>query len=65
MGRIRMTRTALARAGVMTGGGLFTAGIGLAVDLPAALMTAGIGLVAYCLLLMDVSPSGREGGDGP
>ena len=62
MGRVRMTRPALARAGVVAGGGLFTAGIGLAIDLPAALMTAGAGLVVYCLLLMDV---GTGDGGGP
>ncbi|CAL9664966.1 hypothetical protein SUDANB145_07115 (plasmid) [Streptomyces sp. enrichment culture] len=65
MGRVRMTRTALARAGVAVGGGLFTVGVGLAIDLAAALMTAGLGLGAYCLLLMDVAPPKKSRGDGP
>lgn len=65
MGRVRVTRTVLARAGVVTGGGLFTVGIGLAVDLAAALMTAGLGLGAYCLLLMDVAPPKERRGEGP
>lgn len=65
MGRVRVTRTVLARAGVVAGGGLFTVGIGLAVDLAAALMTAGLGLGAYCLLLMDVAPPKERRGEGP
>lgn len=63
MGRVRMTRTVLARAGVATGAALFTVGIGLAVDLAAALMTAGLGLGAYCLLLVDVAPPRERRGD--
>ncbi|MEV7712297.1 hypothetical protein [Streptomyces sp. NPDC088270] len=62
MGRLRMTRAALARTGVMTGGALFTAGMGLGVGLAAALMTAGVLLVAYCLVLMDVGGPGDGGG---
>lgn len=54
-----MSRAAWARLGVMVGGVLFAAGVGLAVGAAAALMTAGAGLVAYCLLLADVEP--REG----
>lgn len=55
-----MSRVGLARVGVLAGGGLFTSGVWLAVDMAAGLMTAGMGLVAYCLLLADVGPA--EGG---
>ncbi|MGW3166974.1 hypothetical protein ACWC9Q_29770 [Streptomyces sp. NPDC001142] len=65
MGRIRLTPAALARTGVMTGGGLLTVGIGLGIGLAAALMTAGVLLVAYCLLLMDVTAGDNPGGDSP
>ncbi|MFB6943196.1 hypothetical protein ACFWGL_17120 [Streptomyces sp. NPDC060286] len=63
MGRLRLTRAALARTGVMTGGGLFTVGIGVGVGVAASLMTAGVLLVAYCLLLMDVTSGDGGGGD--
>jgi uncharacterized membrane protein AbrB (regulator of aidB expression) len=44
----------MARLGVLSGGGLFTAGVWQAIDVPAGLMTGGMLLVAYCLLLTDV-----------
>lgn len=54
MGRVRVSTRAVSRAGVLTGGALVTAGIWVGVDLAAALMVAGVLLVAYCLLLIDV-----------
>ncbi|MBQ1096330.1 hypothetical protein KBY55_09560 [Streptomyces sp. b94] len=63
MGRIRLTPVARARAGVMTGGALVAVGAGLGLGLAVGLAVAGVLLVAYCLLLMDVGPS--AGGDGP
>lgn len=57
MGRIRLTRAGMSRAGVIAGGGLFTSGVWLAVDLAAGLMAGGALLVAYCLLLTDVDGS--------
>ncbi|MFB6512108.1 hypothetical protein ACFCW4_02595 [Streptomyces virginiae] len=61
MGRIQVSRAALARAGTLLGGALFTAGILLAIDVAAALMTAGVLTVAYCLLLADVDPPDSAG----
>jgi len=58
MGRVRVSAGARARAGVLIGGALVTAGIWVGVDLAAALMVAGVLLVAYCLLLMDVEAGG-------
>ena len=57
MGGVRVTRAAWARVGVLAGGVMVTAGIGLGVDLAAALMTGGILLIVYCLLLTDVGGS--------
>jgi hypothetical protein len=61
VGRIPVTRAALARAGVVLGGLLFVAGILLAIDVAAALMTAGVLMVVYCLLLADVDPPDTAG----
>ena len=60
MGRLQVSRAVLALVGVMVGGLLFTAGVWLAVDLAGGLMTGGVLLAAYCLLLADVEPA--EGG---
>jgi hypothetical protein len=49
-----VTGAARARLGVLSGGGLFTAGVWQALGLAAGLMAGGVLLVAYCLLLMDV-----------
>lgn len=57
MGRIRLTRAGMSRAGVIAGGGLFTSGVWLACGLAAGLMTGGVLLVAYCLVLADVDGS--------
>lgn len=69
MGRVRVSRAAWARAGVLTGGGAVTAGVGLAVDLASALMVGGGLLIAYCLLLADVAapvpPADEDVPDGP
>jgi hypothetical protein len=64
VGRVRLTREARARAGVLTGGGMVTAGVWAGVDLPAGLMVGGILLILYCLLLTDVDLLDRDGG-GP
>ncbi|MGW4950662.1 hypothetical protein [Streptomyces parvulus] len=65
MGRIRLTPEGRARAGVLAGGGLITAGVGVGIDLAAALLVGGILLVVYFLLLTDVDLLDRDGGDGP
>ncbi|MFI7394020.1 hypothetical protein [Streptomyces tendae] len=65
MGRIRLTPEGRARAGVLAGGLLITVGVGLGIDLAAALMVGGVLLVVYCLLLTDVDLLDRDGGDGP
>ncbi|MFD5294776.1 hypothetical protein ACFWJU_06170 [Streptomyces mutabilis] len=65
MGRIRLTPEGRARAGVLAGGALVTVGVGLGIDLAAALMVGGVLLVIYCLLLTDVDLLDRDGGDGP
>lgn len=54
MGRVRVTGAARARLGVLSGGGLFTAGVWQAFGVAAGLMAGGVLVVAYCLLLMDV-----------
>ncbi|MFZ3569427.1 hypothetical protein ACNYS0_20975 [Streptomyces sp. BH034] len=63
MGRLRLTRAARARAGVMTGGAMAAAGAGLGLGLAVGLVVGGVLLVAYCLLLTDVD--GRHDGGGP
>lgn len=62
MGRIRMTRVGRARAGVLAGGGMVTAGVWTGIDLAAGLMVGGILLVVYCLFLTDVDLRDRDGG---
>lgn len=64
MGRLRLTRAGRARAGVLTGGGMVTAGVWAGIDLAAGLMVGGILLILYCLLLTDVDLLDRDGG-GP
>lgn len=58
MDRFRLTRAGWARAGILAGGGMTTAGIGLGIDLAAALMVGGVLLVLFCLFVADM------GGDG-
>ena len=55
-----MSRAVRARLGVVAGGSVFTAGVWMATDVAVGLMTGGVLLVAYCLLLADVDPA--EGG---
>jgi hypothetical protein len=43
-----MTPAGRARAGVLTGGALITAGVWRGIDLAAGLMVGGILLVLYC-----------------
>lgn len=57
MGRIRLTRAARARAGVLTGGAMVASGTGLRLGLALGLVVAGVLLVAYCLLLADTDGS--------
>jgi hypothetical protein len=59
-----MTPAGRARAGVLAGGGLITAGVWRGVDLAAGLMVGGILLVLFFLLLVDVDLLDRDGGDG-
>ncbi|MBK3556293.1 hypothetical protein JHN55_07035 [Streptomyces sp. MBT56] len=54
MGRVRVSAGVRARAGVFTGGVLTATGAGLGLGLAVGLAVAGVLLVAYCLLLMDV-----------
>lgn len=61
MGRIRVTSAGRARAGVLAGGVMAAAGAGLGLGLAVGLTVAGVLLVAYCLLLMDVGSG--DGGD--
>ncbi|MEV5163847.1 hypothetical protein AB0K66_04360 [Streptomyces werraensis] len=65
MGRVRVTAETRARAGVLTGCGMVTAGVWLGIDLAAGLMVGGILLVLYCLLLTDVGLRDRDGGERP
>ncbi|MEU0458496.1 hypothetical protein ABZ322_37275 [Streptomyces sp. NPDC006129] len=65
MGRVRVTPASRARAGVLAGSGMITAGVWLGIDLPAGLMVGGILLVLYCLLLTDVDLLDRDGGESP
>ncbi|MDX2892494.1 hypothetical protein PV439_14170 [Streptomyces scabiei] len=59
MGRVRLTRAARARAGVLTGGAMAASGAGLGLGLAVGLVVGGVLLVTYCLLLADT------GGGGP
>lgn len=61
MGRFQVSRAVRARAGVWLGMAAFCTGLGLAAGVAAALMAAGLGTVAYCVLLADVQPPD----DGP
>jgi hypothetical protein len=64
VGRVRLTRAGRSQAGVLVGGGTFTAGMWVGVGLAAGLMTGGVLLVAYCLFLMDTEGPEKNGG-GP
>ncbi|MEV8043558.1 hypothetical protein AB0P02_06855 [Streptomyces griseoluteus] len=58
MGRLRMTRAARARAGVLGGGAMVAAGAGLGLGMAVGLALGGVLLVAYCLLLADTGDGG-------
>lgn len=60
MGLLRVSRRSLARLGVLAGGWTACAGVGMAVDLAAGLMSGGVLFAAWCLFLADVDPA--EGG---
>lgn len=53
-----MSRTARARLGYFAGVLLIAAGLGLALGLGWGLIAAGVGLVAYMVLLYDVDEPG-------
>lgn len=63
MGRLRMSRVAVSRLGVLAGGWVSSAGVWLAIDAAAGLMTGGAVFAAWCLFLTDVDPAegGKEG----
>ncbi|MFJ3663150.1 hypothetical protein ACIPPM_22095 [Streptomyces sp. NPDC090119] len=58
MGRLRLTRTARARSGVLSGGAMVAAGAGLGLGLAVGLVVGGVLLVVYCLLLADTGDGG-------
>ncbi|MGV2914487.1 hypothetical protein [Streptomyces alfalfae] len=58
MGRLRLTRAARAKAGVLAGGAMAASGAGLGLGLATGLVVGGILLVAYCLLLADTDGGG-------
>ncbi|MGW0821826.1 hypothetical protein [Streptomyces sp. NPDC002845] len=62
MGRVRMTPARRARAGVLAGGVMVSAGAGLGLGLAVGLVVGGVLLAVYCLLLTDVD---RGEGGGP
>lgn len=64
MGRVRLTRAARARGGVLVGGAMVAAGAGLAMGLALGLIVGGVLLVAYCLLIADTDGPEKNGG-GP
>ncbi|MFD7978884.1 hypothetical protein [Streptomyces sp. NPDC059071] len=49
-----MSSQSRARGGVLAGGGMAAAGVGLWLGAAAALMVGGVLLVAYCLFVADV-----------
>jgi membrane-associated phospholipid phosphatase len=51
---ITMSKVAWARLGLLVAGALIVAGVGLAIDVAAALMTAGVLLGGFFLLMYDV-----------
>lgn len=64
--RRRVTRAARARTGYFVGVLLIAAGMGLALEFGWGLVAAGIGLIAYAVLLYDVDdPPTPEREDGP
>lgn len=58
MGRVRLTRVAWSRAGVLAGGAMTASGSGLGWGLAVGLMVGGVLLVAYCLFLADADGGG-------
>lgn len=54
MGRLRVSSQSRARGGVLTGGGMVAAGVGLWLGAAAALVVGGVLLATYCLLVADV-----------
>lgn len=64
MGRLRVSKQTRARWGVLAGGWTACAGVGLAMDLAAALMAGGTVFAAWCLFLADVDPAEGGGKEG-
>lgn len=58
MGRLRLTRAARARVGVLLGGAMTASGAGLKLGLAVGLVVGGVLLVAYCLLVADTDGGG-------
>ncbi|MFC8277195.1 hypothetical protein ACFUJR_32625 [Streptomyces sp. NPDC057271] len=59
-----MSSKTMARIGVLLGGVTASVGVGIALDLAAALMTGGIVFAVWCLFLADVDTGegGRKAG---
>jgi len=62
VGRLRLTRAARARAGVLMGGAMTTSGAGLRLGLAVGLIVGGVLLAAYCLLIADTDTPDKDGG---
>lgn len=64
MGRVRVSRAARARLGVLVGGWTAATGVGMAAGLAFGLVAGGVVLAAWCLFLADVDPAERGGTEG-
>lgn len=60
MGRVRVSRVAASRLGVLAGGATASVGVAMAAGLAVGLVVAGVVFAAWCLFLADVGPA--EGG---
>lgn len=58
MGRLRLTRVAWSRAGVLSGGAVAASGTGLGWGLAVGLIVGGVLLATYCLFLADADGGG-------
>lgn len=59
-----MSRAAGARAGVLVGGWTACAGVWLAIDAAAGLMSGGVVFAVWCLFVADVDPAEGGGKEG-
>jgi hypothetical protein len=62
VGRLRLTRAARARAGVLLGGAMTASGAGLKLGLAVGLIVGGVLMAAYCLLIADTDAPAKDGG---